>query len=278
MKKTTSQKLSKKLTKYGALTLALAGVSSVNGQIIYHDVDPDFDGSSDYFLNLNPIDDTTPDSVEDAVNDFRLLNIGSVPSSAGLQIELLNSNASIIGSSATWTYPFALNSGYTISNGNSNWLNEQFQTLAYVNCSFGSSNWCNISDKYLGLQFNINGDTHYGWVKLDVDVTGTIWSVKEYAFNMTPDEAINAGQKTLGIDGNIFSVVKIIALNKTIALYNLPQETDYKLFNMSGQSILKGKIKTNTHVIEANTLSSGIYIIELKEVNSEAIIRKKIIL
>ena len=45
MKKTTSETLSKKLTKYGALTAAIAGVSGVNGQIVFTDIIPDHDQS-----------------------------------------------------------------------------------------------------------------------------------------------------------------------------------------------------------------------------------------
>jgi len=72
--------------------------------------------------------------------------------------------------------------------------------------------------------------------------------------------------------------VKIIALNKSIALYNLPETTNYKLYSMTGQSVLNGKIENDTHVIEANSISSGVYIIELEDSNSKAVIRKKIVL
>ena len=69
-----------------------------------------------------------------------------------------------------------------------------------------------------------------------------------------------------------------MALNKSIALFNLPQQTNFRLFNITGQSVLDGKIENNTHVIEANTLASGIYIIELTDASSKSVIRKKLIL
>lgn len=47
---------------------------------------------------------------------------------------------------------------------------------------------------------------------------------------------------------------------------------------MSGKSILNGEIENETHVIEANTLSSGVYIIELKDVSTNAVVRKKLVL
>ncbi|MBE9490507.1 MAG: T9SS type A sorting domain-containing protein, partial [Bacteroidetes bacterium] len=157
-----------------------------------------------------------------------------------------------------------------------NSFNIGVQDLNYSSGSRG--NWSNKDDKYLGLRFNISGNTHYGWARLTVSVAGSTWVIKDYAYNTIPDEPITAGQMTLGIDDNVFSGVKIVALNKSVALYNLPQQTDYRLFSLTGQSVLNGKISNTTHVIEANTLSSGIYVIELKDKISNAVIRKKIVL
>ncbi|MCH7524767.1 MAG: T9SS type A sorting domain-containing protein [Bacteroidetes bacterium] len=69
-----------------------------------------------------------------------------------------------------------------------------------------------------------------------------------------------------------------MAINKSIALFNLLQATNYRLFSITGQSVLDGKITNNTYVIEANTLANGIYIIELQDAESNAVIRKKIVL
>jgi len=283
MKKTTSKNLSKRLSRYGSLSLALAGVATANGQIVYHDVNPDFDGSSDYYLNLNPDDGMTPAGVADAIDDFRIFSdAGTDPAPfVRILVERLGSN-SLIASSALYTYPLALSSNYTISNSNTNWTNQQFQTLAfsYTSTSACFGNWCTSTDKYLGLRFDINGNTHYGWAKLDVNVNaGNItWSVKEYAFNMTPDEAIDAGQKTLGVDEMIFSKTKIVALHKTISLYNLPESTDYKLYTITGQSVLEGRINQNTYVIEANTMATGLYVLEVRDHNSGAMLKKKVLL
>ena len=83
---------------------------------------------------------------------------------------------------------------------------------------------------------------------------------------------------SLSIEKNDFSKIKIVVLNKSIALYNLPETSSYKLYTMTGQSVLDGKIENNTYVIEANTLASGVYIIELKDANSDAVISKKVVL
>ena len=276
MKKTTSENLSKRLTEYGALAAAMASIASVNGQIIYHP-NVDISGPSDTFINLNPVDGITPSGIADGIDDFRIfITNTSVPSSAAIQIEAMNGE--MIASSSIFVYPFALNSGDIISSANSNWNNASFGSLVvYDNCQYG--NWCTANDKFLGLRFTINGsDIHYGWAKLDVDAATLSWTLKEFAFNSTPNELIKAGQTVLGLDNNQFSTIKIVALNKSIALSNLPQHTDYKVFNMSGQTVMDGKIMSQSHVIEANTLANGIYIIELQASDTKALIRKKIVL
>lgn len=281
MKKTTSKNLSKRLKHYGALSLAVAGVAGVNGQIVHHIVGSEGDGSSDYFLNLNPIDGITPGGVADAIDDFRIIEgfVPSYSSRGSVRLEVLNSNA-VLGSVSGFVYPFALEPGYVVSNGLSNWQNIQFQTLDFYSClsGYGNSNWCGKINKYLGLRFDISGNTHFGWAKLTVDYAGVNWSLSEYAFNATAGAPITTGQTTLGIEVNVLSKIKIIALHKSIGLYNLPESTEYRLYSMTGQSIFEGKINNSTYVIEANTVAAGIYIIELKDKNSSAVLRKKIVL
>ena len=56
MKKTTKKNLSNRLARYGALTVAIAGVADASGQIVYTDLDPDFSGGgagSFHLLDLN---------------------------------------------------------------------------------------------------------------------------------------------------------------------------------------------------------------------------------
>ena len=277
MKKTTTENLSTRLTQSGTLSLASAGIANANGQIIYTDVDPDSDGTtvdSDIFLDVD----------NNGANDFQIRQ-----QSSDLLIAPLLS-ASILGNPNggpydNYDYPFALSNGAIISNGVNTWIpsNGSFQTMNYYSCYLGSggdyNNWCNVTDKYLGLRFLIVGDVHYGWARFEVISLPSNWILKDYAYNDQWNSIFaGEGRPPLGINDNIFSEIKIIALNKSIALYNLPQKTDYKIFNMSGQAVLNGNIEHNTAVLDANTLSNGNYNIELKDSKSNALIRKKIII
>jgi hypothetical protein len=285
MKKTTPNKLSNQLANYGALSLAIMGLADANGQIIYTDVNPDVGGPNvDYQLDLN----------NDGTVDFTIYNYvisGTDRSSLAILPDIGNS---ILGISSTtsvssdfWVYPFALDSGEIISGGKTSWQSFYVQDLNYSDCGIRGSQWCGVTDKYLGLRFHVSGNTYYGWARLDVALDQSNWVIKDYAYNSGLAEgrvraegaSILAGEGgPLGIDDNVFSKVKITALNKTIALSNLPQTTNYRLFSLAGKSVLDGKIVGSTQVIEANTLSNGVYIIELKDENSKGIIRKKIVL
>src|SRR5579862_852276 len=59
-------------------------------------------------------------------------------------------------------------------------------------------NWIDKSGRYLGLRFQINGETHYGWARMNVQVNTTQLTVYSritgYAYETTPNKPIAAGQ------------------------------------------------------------------------------------
>ncbi len=273
MKKTTPQKLSKRLAQYSALSLAIAGLTDVNGQIIYTDIV----GDSIY----NSIDDEYVLNMDNAGNPEFIIFNGLGPEGYFLALDTRYNN-SVLGYSNSYDgYASALNNMDIIGNSAVNWYSIGNQTMNYASGSYGQ--WETVVDKYLGLRFKIGANTHYGWVQLDVDQKGLNWTVKDYAYNATQTvpgfgDSIMAGQTVLGVDDNELNKIKIVALNKSIALFNLPQATNYKLYTMTGKKVLDGNIANNTYVIEANTLATGVYIIELEDADSKAVVRKKIVL
>jgi hypothetical protein len=84
--------------------------------------------------------------------------------------------------------------------------------------------------------------------------------------------------ENLSIHDDKLNQIKIVALNKSIGLYNLPSSASYNLYIISGQEVLKGSTNQRDHVIEASSLASGVYIVELGDTNTNAVIRKKVVL
>lgn len=180
-----SKKLHKKLLKYGTLVAAIASIGEAQSAVIYTDEIPDFSGAvgSQYFLDLN----------NDGTDDFRIWHNGN----SNLYVSPLTAGNAVLGSGgATYAYPFnlSLNSPINAAAGTffTNGFAGGFQSLNYGSCSFG--NFCSTTNGYLGLSFELAGNTHYGWARLDVDAIGNVWSVKDYAYNDVADATILAGE------------------------------------------------------------------------------------
>ena len=59
-------------------------------------------------------------------------------------------------------------------------------------------NWVNVTNRYLGLQFQINGQTHFGWARFSVKIglsQGTHSVLTGYAYEAQPNTPISAGQE-----------------------------------------------------------------------------------
>lgn len=280
MKKTTPQKLSNRIAQYSALTVAMAGIADANGQIYYSGILDDTVFNDTYSLDLDG-DGNIDFKIDHSYYSSGYINDLFINRVFNTQNGILGSV--ITGPNFDYMYPFALSEGL-ISSGDNNWnIDSGNMYLNLRSCNYlTNSNWCNgeseSTKKYLGLRFEFSGEIHYGWARLEIGTNPSDWVIKDYAYNETAGESITVGQETLDINDNVFTNVKIIALNKSIALYNLPQATNYKLYTMTGKKVLDGNIANNTYVIEANTLATGVYIIELEDTDSKAVIRKKIVL
>ncbi|HLT32712.1 MAG TPA: hypothetical protein VKZ98_02895, partial [Aquaticitalea sp.] len=199
MKKTTQKALSKRLAQYGALTVAIAGAADASGQIVYTDITPDFSGgiNTDYALDLN-----NDGTIDFEINQDQISYYGIVTINRFRLFPTDAANEALVDdpSSGMYAYPFALNSGDVISNGQTTWNNNGFSTgyqslnyaVSYYGSLYNDGNFVDVTDKYIGLRFNISGQTHYGWARLDVNAAASIWTVKDYAYNSVAGEPINA--------------------------------------------------------------------------------------
>ncbi|EAY28951.1 GEVED domain-containing protein [Microscilla marina] len=86
--------------------------------------------------------------------------------------------------------PLPLN---TVIGENSQWeAGGAFPDLLNVNSPTYTA-W-NGKTAYVGIRFNANGNTHYGWLKLEVAADGQSYKLLEHAYNEQPEAPIKAGQ------------------------------------------------------------------------------------
>jgi len=65
--------------------------------------------------------------------------------------------------------------------------------------SYTNGPWVNVTDRYLGLKFKIDGKFHYGWARLSVQVPAhemeIVATLTGYAYETIPNKAIIAGKE-----------------------------------------------------------------------------------
>jgi hypothetical protein len=86
----------------------------------------------------------------------------------------------------------------------------------------GSGKWLDVRNHFLGLRFQIDGQTHFGWARLTIQVNGvTINAILTgYAYETEPDTPIIAG-KTSGPDTPAASLTAPLARPATLGLLAL---------------------------------------------------------
>lgn len=117
-----------------------------------------------------------------------------------------NGNNAVAGiSSSSYLYPYAMAANDVIDGNKSFQGGSAFQTLAwntfYSTASTPVGYYGNFvaggNEGYIGLRLDVNGTTHYGWVRIEVEF-GEI-TIKDYAYEQTACLGIEAGATTGGL-------------------------------------------------------------------------------
>jgi hypothetical protein len=199
---TLSDKLNKRLKAYSLTAGAVAaGATGVNAQINYTDVSPDavISNGDSLLLDVNG----------DGIDDFEFFVINGY---AGAYSSLYvmrgfagayNGNGIAGSLTSSYSYPYALSNGDLVEAGD-DFNTGTFQTLGWdyfttsyagTLATFGNIRWGG-GDAYIGLKLDVNGATHLGWARLELDFgTGSI-ILKDYAYEETACVAIAAGEDT----------------------------------------------------------------------------------
>lgn len=103
------------------------------------------------------------------------------------------------GMVANSNYVLALNSGVLIGGGSSFYYAEglmaQYSTCLWPpHVNLGA--WLDVTNRYLGFKFQLNGQAHYGWARLSVTAGkfGPVVTLTGYAYETVAGHAIYAGQ------------------------------------------------------------------------------------
>ncbi len=257
-------------------------------QVVYTDVDPDevltaASGNSatiDFDGDMNPELVIFADAVDTVITPLTVHIEGVALTTLG--------NTEVIGSSSvlgTETIIIAdtLHQLHSID-GSAAYVNSSMPSVfpgvglgVYSNTvGLGEGKFINNGELYFGVQFEITGATHYGWVRVsvaDLAVSGILF---DYAYESTANTAIQAGD--MG-SGNFVSVEEEQALD--INIYNAGDQLVLKGNDLSGElSVINliGKTLINQTVnqsqnIDLSELTAGIYLVNYTQ-GSQTVTKK----
>ena len=258
MNKIIKKSLSKRLLQYGALTSAALGVSDAAGQIIYVDVEPDA---------IIAVGETfSTDFDEDGFEDVSVANPADLANGFAAVVFPSSGGAFVGFTAGGYQYPALLNEGDIIDDASGYTEVGARGDLNYYGCAYSNSQWCDtVVDGYLGVKFNnlLGGTDHYGWIRMDTDVNGTnLMVVKGYAFNLTPDTVIEAGDEgVLSLQDEYFNDFNYyIDTNSQLVLNASTSLENIQLFNLPGQQVISKKLSNTNETINIESLDTGIYI------------------
>ncbi len=189
---TRRQRLQQKLLAYSAAaSVAIAGGAGlpddVQAQFSYTDVDPDVD------LTLPATGTGTVFDIDfdgDGDPEFAIAPValaGGTQTGFLFRFDTAGSDIAlgVIGSSGSFfNYPYALSSGDPISSGQNlqvDDVNGFALATSFQGAPYG--NFFGVTDGFIGVQFQLeDGNTYFGWVRVDVDAAGDNLTVKDLAY------------------------------------------------------------------------------------------------
>ena len=289
MKKSSTSNSAKKMAGYSVMASAfLATATNAQGAVVYHDEVPDFDGAPGDLYDIDLDDDGSTD-----ISLFAFTYMISGYTSGGAHgTSFLNDVfaipaggnyvAGVVGAYG-YGYPYALDSGAGIADqdflsfsadprgyGYLSMAYSRYNVISGVSAQlFYSGYWLGgQTDKFLGVKFDIDGDFHYGWVRVDVGDDNHSFTVKDWAYDDVADADIEAGQTTGGGAAvhNVISENELTAysfgntINVIVKDFHAGNAT-VEVLNLEGKVVYSNSLNMNGMQIELSNAASGNYIL-----------------
>ena len=245
----------------------IASSNQIRAQVIYTDI-PDATPNATYPLDLN----------NDSIDDF-VIQMGAIDKIVCFP---QNDNAYAGEFDGANYFPWALTSNTNICDTLTSWYGSN--NPGFLAFSSSSGNWIGQTDKYLALKLNVGTNTYYGWVRLDVVATATSFTVKDYAYESTPNSCILTGQTPLGIAENSLENYLLIAPNPFNSFTKIQTTGHFnngilRIYNAFGETIQRIENYTgDTITLSRDKLPSGVYFVQLTSETKTLDVEKFIII
>ena len=98
------------------------------------------------------------------------------------------------GDAYAYNFPIGAQIGSTPPFGQ-DWENSGAELILAFSSFTPQGQFGNAGEGFIGVEFNIGADTHYGWVRVEnrVGAPGQMYTLVDYAYEDTPNTPIDAG-------------------------------------------------------------------------------------
>lgn len=281
--------LKEKLKSYSALATAVFGTAAAaDAQIIYTDVNPD----AVLTITNGTINDYIVDFNNDGNEDMAVATYGYLYNYGGTDYQInyvfsfvaQNATAALVGTMQTigsQQAPITTNlTAGTVIGASSAWLDTTAAGgTTYFSAGYGlGQSFVGTGntgqDIYYGARFLIGTNTHYGWVRVNIATDASQATIKDYAYNSTPNGPINAGQ-TAGISEISAASWSAYGNGSSIKIKS-SIEGNIEVIDLTGKTIASGAIKNGELTMNVANANTGMYIVRIT--NGSLTDTKKIVL
>jgi len=169
----TKFKILKNIVPLFCVLLLLVFNINLHAQIIYTDI-PDETPNATYPLDLN----------NDNIVDF-IIQFGGSGSMIGVICSPQNNNAYAGNFVGGAHLPWALSASNNICDTLSTWYDANNPGTMGMGANIGY--WSSATNKYLALKLIVGTNTYYGWARFDLLAISSSFTIKDYAYNSTPN-------------------------------------------------------------------------------------------
>lgn len=255
-----------KLSRYSAAALATVTGGAAYGQTQYTDFNPDLVASGNQ-------DTILVDVNGDLVNDFGFATTDTVLGGADLgiaQVFPVGTVGNLIAGSSpvSYNYAFRLSPGEQIDSLKAFLPEDSSGYMAFTvngNSPYNEPWNGGVTDGFVGFALQLNGETHYGWMRCDVSADAKTITVKDAAYNLTPGEAVGAGEQ-ISVDELLRSRVKLVNAGGKVKLEVPVELTGYtlRLTDMAGREIMHTGVEETVYSLPANGFPAGSYVLSFE--------------
>lgn len=267
------KELQKKLKKYSAAAVAIATTGiAADAQVVYNQVNKTMTAAN------NPIDSI--DINQDGTYDLGMIIYASGSNAIVLGLPINSQGHAMAGSTpSSYNYPFKLNSGDQV-NTQAFLPADSLGTFTFV---YGGTNPYNelwnggVTDGYLGLKLNVSGNTHYGWVRMDMAANGQTVVIKDMAYNSTANGAITAGQG-IGLD-KYAEIANSVWVDGERIYADILAEYDnasISLIDITGKQVANFELTNAKQDFDVSDMAAGTYVLSITV--DKDVINKKVVL